>query len=78
MLYTSPWSRFELTTSVVVVNHGHDGPLFLKEINIHNNIMVKLYSFTLHVRVIFFFNITLLILPNNCLTTLYNFVIDLR
>ena len=50
MLYTSPWSKFELTTSVVVVNHGHDGPrFFLKEINMYNNIMVKLYSFTLWV-----------------------------
>ena len=40
MLYTSPWSRFEPTTSVVIVtgcigsckiqlpyNHGHDGPV---------------------------------------------------
>jgi hypothetical protein len=30
-------------------------PFFFKEINMYNNIMVKLYSFTLHVRVIFIF-----------------------
>ena len=26
MLYTSPWSRFELTTAVLQYDHGHDDP----------------------------------------------------